>query len=673
MRYLLLLLAVWLSSCSHPGAYQMKADFYVSANGKDGWSGRLAQPSRNGADGPFATLAQARDSVRALRQKDPARKEAITVVVSGGNSFLNEPLVLTPEDSGTEQAPIVYAAAEGEKPIISGGRPITGWKKGDANTWTAQIPEVKAGQWYFRQLFVNGRRAVRARTPNQGFFTVEGPINNTSKAPPSWFKYRGTDIKPEWAAAGDVEVIALQAWAELRMQIREVKPDERRVTLAGTCQPSNRENDARYWLENAAEFLDSPGEWYLDAKTGVLSYWPLHGEDMTRAEVIAPRLNELLRLKGDPAAGKLVRNVHFRGLTFSHSDWSLGEKGYADIQAAFDIPAAIECVGAVGCSFEDCRIADVGTWAVQFAAGCKNNKVARCEITGTGAGGVKIGEPRQHPDPAQHASGNILSDCRIHDIGIVYPAAVGVWIGQSYDNRVSHNAIYDTGYSAVSVGWTWGYGPTLARGNIIEFNHLYNISRGMLSDLGAVYTLGTQPGTIIRNNLIHDVQSHGYGGWGLYTDEGSSQIVLENNIVYRTNRGGFHQHYGRENIVRNNVFALTPGEQIIRTRQEEHISFTFERNIIYFETGSPLNQNWDNDKFVIDNNLYWCTDGKPMRFAKWSFEEWQKRGHDAHSLIADPLFADPAKGDFALGPESPALKLGFEPIDAHAVGPEAAR
>jgi hypothetical protein len=190
--------------------------------------------------------------------------------------------------------------------------------------------------------------------------------------------------------------------------------------------------------------------------------------------------------------------------------------------------------------------------------------------------------------------------------------------------------------------------------------------------MGAVYTLGIQKGTVIRNNRIHDVNSHGYGGWGLYTDEGSSDIVLENNVVFRCKSATFHQHYGRDNIVRNNVLAFGKEHQLMRTREEQHNSFTFERNIVLFDSGDLLGSNWSNDRFTMDSNLFW--DLRPgasaatLRFKGLSLGEWQKRGHDLHSIVTDPLFVAPDKGDFRLQRRSPALKLGIKPIDLSQVG-----
>jgi parallel beta-helix repeat protein len=267
-----------------------------------------------------------------------------------------------------------------------------------------------------------------------------------------------------------------------------------------------------------------------------------------------------------------------------------------------------------------------------------------------------------------------VTDCRIHAIGRVFPAAVGVWIGQSAGNRIAHNEIFDTYYTAISVGWTWGYGPTLARDNVIEWNHAHDIGQGMLSDMGAVYLLGVQPGTAVRNNLFHDISSWDYGGWGIYTDEGSSNIVIERNVVYRTKTGGFHQHYGRENIVRNNIFAYANGGvgQIIRTRAEDHLSFTFERNIVEWRDGPLLGSNWSGDRYKLDSNVYW-REGQPVDFAGASLADWQAKGQDVHSVVADPQFVDAARGDFRLRPGSPAAQVGFQPLDLRRAGPRPAR
>ena len=191
--------------------------------------------------------------------------------------------------------------------------------------------------------------------------------------------------------------------------------------------------------------------------------------------------------------------------------------------------------------------------------------------------------------------------------------------------------------------------------------------------MGGIYTLGIQSGTILRNNLIHDVVSYDYGGWGLYTDEGSTGILLENNVVYRCKSAGFHQHYGRDNVVRNNIFAFNQENQLMRSRDEDHSSFTFTNNIIYYDSGNLLGSTWKNDRFKIDGNIYYDTragtDVAKVKFSDASWPQWQARGHDLHSLIVDPLFRDPTRADFTIKPGSPALKLGFQPIDVSEVGP----
>lgn len=620
------------------------ATLYVSPQGRDGARGTI--------DDPFGSLAAARDAVRALRQKGD--RAPMSVVLRGGVHRLAETFVLTPEDSG-----VTYQAQPGERPILSGGRRIEGWKKGTGSIWTAPA------SWTFRQLFVNGRRALRARTPTNGFYRIDG---NSSQDKPFLLKYRGDDVRKEWAGR-DVEVIALLAWAEIRMPIAAVDEAARTARLTANPRPSNKEKDARYWIENAPDALDSAGEWYLDRAAGVVSYWPASGESPARDEIVAPALIQLVRLEGKPEDGAMVRNVAFRGIDFRHADWSMPAEGFADAQAAMTAASAFEAVGAEDVAIEHCTFRQSGGYAIWFGRGCKRNRVAATEIADMGAGGVKIGETQQRQRESEQNFEHAVTDNEIHDLGQVYPSAIGVWVGQSSRNTIAHNHIHDLYYTAISVGWTWGYGPNQCKGNAIEFNHLHHIGKGMLSDMGAIYTLGMQPGTTIRNNVIHDVWSFTYGGWGIYPDEGSTSEVIENNIVYRTKSAGFHQHYGRENIVRNNIFAFGNEFQLMRTRAEPHLSFTFEGNIVYYDSGALLGSNWSGDGVRMDKNLYWDARGGPVSFSGKTLAEWRQQGRDTASALADPLFRNAANYDFTVLPESPAWKMGWRKIDVSTAGP----
>jgi hypothetical protein len=605
-------------------------------------------------DGPIRTLSAARDAARAQRRA--GRTGAIVVEVRDGTYFLSETLVLRPEDSHT-----VWQAAPGARPVISGGRIISGWKKGPRQIWTTDASGPD-----FRQLFVGGRRAQRARTPNYGFYRIDGA---SPQDKPLRLHFRGHDILPQWASLGDAEVVALFAWSDIRMPIAAVDDAAHIATLTRDPQPSNQEADARYYIENTPDSLDTAGEWYLDRKTHTVSYWPLSGENLAAERVIAPALVQLIRLEGQPEQGRLVRDVTFRGLQFAHADWSMDAKGYADTQAATPAPAAIEAIGAVDCKLEKCTIAHSGGYGVYFGRGAQRNQVLACELFDLGGGGVKIGEPQLAPTESLQNFGNVVADNHIHDLGLVFAPAVGVWVLQSGRNQIVHNHIHDLFYTAISVGWTWGYGANQSQANVIEYNHLHDIGKEMLSDMGAIYTLGVQPGTRIRNNLIHDVASFTYGGWGIYPDEGSSEMLIEDNIVYHCKSAGFHQHYGRENIVRNNIWAFNRENQLMRTRAEDHLSFTFEHNIVYFDQGRLLGGNWTGDRFAIDHNLYFDTRGGDVTFAGQSFAEWQATRHDPGSRMADPLFVNAGNFDCRLLPNSPALRIGFHPIDMHTAGP----
>ncbi len=658
---------------------------FVAPNGNDAWSGIADAPNAEGTDGPLATIAAARDKVRQARAESGLPEGAV-VTIRGGAYPVTEPIRFTPEDSGTETGEIVYRAFEGEQPVIHGGRTIAGWKQ-EGKFWTADVPEIADGSWQFSALWVNGERRQPARTPNAAhawgdhppdsdFFRTVGPVmekDAEGKEVKSATKfYYNPDQLQAWESLDDAIVVVFHSWATSLLRVKNLDQENHIVEFTGPArwhfgywQP-----DQRYYVEHLFEGLDQPGEWYLNRKTGKLYYIPLPGEDMAAAEVVAPVAPQLLVLEGAAAEEKFVEHLRFEGLDFHFTEYPVAPEGHSDAQAAFKVDAAVQTVGARHCTFERCNVRHVGNYGVWFRAGSQHNELRQCELFDLGAGGVRIGEGGDPASENEVCARNVVDNNFIHDGGRVFRSAVGVWIGRSSFNDVTHNEICDFRYTGVSVGWSWGYQPSSANNNHVDYNHIHNIGLGQLNDMGGIYTLGISHGTTLFGNVIHDVWSHPrlYGGWGLYTDEGSSEILLANNLVYNVRTGTFHQHYGRDNRVENNILAFSATPQIVRSREEEHNSFFFENNIVYFNNGSLLGSTWKNGNWTADGNVYWDTSGQEIEFAGRSWEEWRAAGYDEHSLIADPLFVDAEHGDFRLQENSPALGVGFVPFDFNKAG-----
>lgn len=341
-------------------------------------------------------------------------------------------------------------------------------------------------------------------------------------------------------------------------------------------------------------------------------------------------------------------------------------------QAASQSGAAIMIEYANDIRFNNCEVSATGNNAIWFKTGCSNSSVKHCYLHDLGIGGLKLGDTRK-PESKEDITHFIIADNNIiRSGGYEIPTGVGIIIFHASNNTISHNEIADFKYSGVSAGWVWGYTPSVAKRNKIIYNHIHHLGWGQLSDMGGVYTLGQSQGTIVANNVIHDIYSYGYGGWGLYTDEGSTGIIMENNLVYRCKSSAFHQHYGKDNLIKNNIFALNKLSELQATRIEDHLSFTFTNNIIYFNSGTLLGTdhggNWGKVNIITDRNIYWDTRTRNIMFDHLTFKEWQSLGKDRNSFIINPLFTDAENGNFSIKNLTSTRKIGFKPFDFYRAG-----
>jgi parallel beta helix pectate lyase-like protein len=691
---------------------------HVAPDGNDAWSGKLDAPNVDKTDGPLASLAGARNAARNAR--DAGERGELRVVIANGTYAFTQPVVFEPQDSG-----VSYEAAAGAKPVFVGGKKISGWKIGADGVWTVQLDPA----WRFEALWVNGQRARRARMPSDGYINALGLPSAPLPGVPLAGELAKTmiEIAPADAAilrglsAGelrDVNVVVYHSWNETRHRLAGVNVEDGVLQFTGgqraffTLAPYHRLH-----FENLRAALDAPGEWFL-ARDGTLFYKPRVGEKPDTADTWAPVAMQWMIFKGEPAAesgrglgavergrglsaptaggktavgGKppqpsaasppavgalrplplspedaLVKNLRFRGLSFRFQNYELPAEGVGYNQAEHGLGAAIEADGARDVTFERCEFEHTMTNALWLRRGCRDITLRECFLHDLGGGGVKIGEP-QNPNERDQTSHVTIDNCIIQTGGRYFTSAIGVLIFHASDCAITHCDIADFFYSAVSIGWVWGYKPTPCARNRVEFCHLHHLGWGVLSDMGAVYTLGPQPGSAIRNCHIHDIACASYGGWGMYNDEGSTGIVWENNLVHHTQDAGYHQHYGRDNIVRNNIIAFCEEEHLRRSRPENFHAFTLERNIVLMGEGklfAQADKNWLDGNVTLDRNVYWQPGGTPIIFAGKTFADWQAAtGNDKNSMVADPLFVAPEKGDWHLRPESPALKLGFVPFD----------
>ncbi|UCH36268.1 MAG: right-handed parallel beta-helix repeat-containing protein [Armatimonadota bacterium] len=556
------------------------ADFHVSPGGDDANSGTERAP--------FRTLARARDAVREKIAQRLTRD--VTVLLRGGVYELDEPVVFGPEDSGTDEHSITYAAYPGESPIISGGRRIAGWRRESGGLRTAHVPGLEGAP---RSLFVDDARAPRARTPNRDdahpYWTLERAELSEDLSTFALDLPRG--LARAWRDIENVEVVVLGAWEVTRKRLAAADEAAGRVILApphveGHSAIRPAANMACYF-ENAVEMLDRPGEWHLDRGAAVLRYRPRAEEDASQVRAVAPALSRLLTLAG--ARERPVRNLHFTGLRFAHARWAPPGHGYNGIQACFHFPpepaggasddalenlridSAVEWEYAERCSLIECEIAHTEGTGLSLRRGCCDNLIQRNRIFDAGANGLMVGENLCHlyhadrePPAADVPRRNVIRDNRVEDCGVEYHGAVGIWVAFTDGTVVAHNLVHDLPYTGISVGFIWNDTPTVCRGNVVEYNHIHDVMK-LLADGGGIYTLGLQPGTVLRGNLIHDVHRHESTcakspNNGIFFDEGSTGYLVEDNVIYNTPEGAvrFNQTTEDAHTWRNNSFDVAP-------------------------------------------------------------------------------------------------------------------
>ena len=545
----------------------ISGDYYVSPKGNDANPGTL--------DKPFASLQKARDVARG-RIASGLDKD-IVISLRQGRYQLEKEIVFGPEDGGNAEYAVTYAAYPGEKPVLSGGRLITGWQKGKDGMWTLKLNDVKNGKWWFRQLYADGQYLARGRYPETGFLRIKKRSND----------FKGLQFKqplPDGDLGGqDTEVVVIENWSIAReIIVSSTKDSIKSATQIGwvghgSCLP--KPGQAAF-LENALEFVTKPGQWYLDRSSGILHYKAAQGENPNKRQFLAPVAQQLIKVEG--TREKPVRNLHFKGIEFAHVGFLIPEIGYAGIQACYNGTTtedaitycsnpAVEISQAFDCGINQCRFILMGGNSLGLGAGARRNTIVGCEFADIGANGPMVGYmPIRNPlwtdwaNPADVPINNEISNCYIHDCGVELYGAVGIFDAMANGTRIIHNELTNLPYGGISVGYVWNTLLTSQRNTLVAYNHVHDIME-RLYDSGAVYTLGYQPGSVICGNLLHGVRRSNYAfgqaaNNGIFFDEGSKEFLLEDNIIFDISEKPirFNRSSKQWQTWRNNTFDITP-------------------------------------------------------------------------------------------------------------------
>lgn len=654
-------------------------DIIVAPYGNDNNEGSL--------DTPIATLEKAKELAKEINTD-----ETVTVWFREGTYFIENTVEFTADDKEN----VIYRSYPYEKAEFSGAKKISDWSETTINGVKAFATdiEINSEDDYFRSLFKNGKRLSRSRYPKTDVFKIADPATKEGIVS-DWnaeffthglaFYAHKKDVL-NFANTKDVEAIIMHYWCDEHLPLNSVDTSTGRIETT-KCTAMTLRVDDNFVFENVKEALSLPGEWYLDRTEEKLYYIPEKGDTTENTILYAGRTEQLLTFNG-------AKNIVFRGIDFINTDWNPVngeffnsifdenhhlynniELGGEHPQAAFEVPAAILVSSSDGIDFTDCLFENISYTALKFEKASKNCNATSCKFNEIGGNAIFI-----HGDftvPASTENINV-KDCHIGYYGRIFNNAIGILLTHAINCELSNNEIHDGWYTGISVGWNWGYTDNPTNNIQVKNNLIYNIGNGWLSDMGGIYTLGIQPDTVLSGNIIYNVGcdegAYGYGGWGIYLDEGSSGILVENNLVYDCSSQTFHQHYGKDNLIKNNIFAFGGEGQFIITKHEEHNSLTLVNNILVGDNTlmykNAVKENW----FTDDSNLYWdyknggnVFSGDSMKITeRHTLVIMKTRGYYNNAVFEDPIFRAPENRDFTLAENSPALKAGFVPFSYNA-------
>ncbi len=527
---------------------------YVAPNGDDSNPGTLAQPVR--------TLAKARDLVR---PRISSMTSDLTVYLRAGTYPISTTVSFTNADSGQNGHYVKYMAYPGERPLITGGQPVKGWTVHDA---TQNIYAATGVSARFRQLYVNGVKAVRARTPNLG---ANGAPNFTRctgyDSGAQNFQVPSAQVS-NWNNLTKVEMHLMVLWADNVLRIASItnsggtasiKVQSPENMIFGRPNPAFFPSQMRFYFENAYEFLDQPGEWYLDETANILYYKPRSGEDMTTVTVIAPSFETLISIAGTSTSDQ-AGYLWFQGLTFAHSNYlRASQYGFLDAQAGLynltapgnnaqtvGRPAAgVSVTNANHIHFERNLFTQLASTGLDVISGTHDDLIIGNAFTDIGATAIALGKfvvddktdyhtPYNPTDKNDVCTHETIKDNYVDHVTTEVQGAIGIAAGYPAYLDLEHNEVSHVNYSGVSVGYGWNSGPNAMTNNKIDFNNIHDVCQ-ILADCGSIYTLSAQlPASEMLNNYAHDFQTSQWADYSinnLYLDEGTDGYMVSHNVL----------------------------------------------------------------------------------------------------------------------------------------------